>query len=74
MTRKVVLLTTSEVAHLLRVHESTVRRWAADGTLSPASIPGRNLRFHREDVEALVGSEAVAAQINSPEPTPGGVR
>lgn len=74
MTRNVVLLTTSEVAGLLRVHEATVRRWASDGTLPPADVPGRNLRFRREDVEALVGTEAVAAQIPSPAPAPDGAR
>lgn len=58
-------MTTSEVAHLFRVDESTIRRWATNGTLR-AIGPGRDLRFRREEVEALLeGREPTSDQTAS---------
>lgn len=59
MTRDVVLLTTSEVAELLRVHPSTVLRWCDEGLLTPVG-PGRNKRFRRTEVEALIDTPPTA--------------
>lgn len=47
------LLTTREVADLLRVASSTVIRWARTGFL-PGIRAGRDWRFRRADVEQLL--------------------
>jgi len=54
------LLTTSEVADLLKVHEVTVRRWVSDGTLKAYKV-GRVLRFKTEDVEKYLESVSTSA-------------
>ncbi len=38
------LLTVSEVARVLRVDETTVRRWVKQGTLEAVVLPHTNLR------------------------------
>ena len=43
------LLTISEVAYLLRVHEKTLRRWIAAGRF-PCIRVGNCIRLSREDV------------------------
>ena len=48
------LLKTSEVAKLLRVTPKTVWAWHKAGKLPGISLPGRELRFRREDVEAYL--------------------
>ena len=49
------MLTTTEVAQLLRVHPNTVRRWASKGLLRAYRLgPRRDRRFKREDVDALL--------------------
>ena len=39
-----VLLTVGEVAKLLRVNASTIRRWIATGTLQAVALPGSGKR------------------------------
>lgn len=57
MTSLPLLLTTSEVADWLKVDRQTVRRWAHSGQLKVAKLPGgREMRFAREDIEALISS------------------
>ena len=46
-------LTRAEVAEILRVSPYTVSRWADDGRLPHWKTPGGQLRFRREDIEAL---------------------
>lgn len=53
MSNSTNLLTTVEVAELLRVHRQTIIRWAQDGTI-PAIRVGRDWRFRRSDVEQLL--------------------
>ena len=48
------VLTVAEVAKLARVGEKAVRQWAADGTLPVVRLGPRTLRFHRDDVDALL--------------------
>ena len=51
---KVALLTTTEVAQRLRVGTSQVRRWVANGQLSPAvTTPGGHYRFAETDIQAF---------------------
>jgi excisionase family DNA binding protein len=44
------LMTVSEVALQLKLHPETIRRWAREGKLPPADVPGRQLRFWRSEV------------------------
>lgn len=47
------LLTAAEVATAFRVSRQTVIRWATDGVI-PAVRIGRDWRFRRVDIEALL--------------------
>lgn len=59
------LLKTSEVARLLRVTRSTVLSWAYRGYLDYATTPGGQLRFYRDQIEAIL-----AAGAGNPDETP----
>jgi excisionase family DNA binding protein len=60
MKPDVVLLTTVEVAALLRVDRHTVLRWVADGKVPVIVLPGGTYRFRRTDIEAiLAGNQTV---------------
>lgn len=49
------LLTTAEVAALLRVTEATVTSWVRDRKLPALTLPGgKGYRFRRTDVDALL--------------------
>jgi excisionase family DNA binding protein len=48
------LLTTHEVAHLLRLSEQRIRQMAADKSLRSHKV-GNKWRFWRDDVTALLG-------------------
>jgi excisionase family DNA binding protein len=57
MTRRISgppVLTRAEVAEVLRVHPSTVTRWAAAGLLSYVRTPSGERRYRRDDVEELL--------------------
>jgi len=60
MTKTVLYLTTAEVAHMIRVDTSTVRRWAIQGLLPSSCLPGGHYRFRPQDVEAFLEGQAVA--------------
>jgi len=64
MTRPDVNITTAELAALIPVDPSTVRRWVETGKLTPAVItPGGHYRFNREDAlrQLAADREAVAS-------------
>ena len=45
------MLTVSDVAHLLNVHPSTVRRWEKEGQLQSYRFGAKGIiRFKREDI------------------------
>ena len=49
------MLTVNEVAHLLHVHPSTVRRWEKQGRLKSYRLgPKGVIRFKREDISDFV--------------------
>lgn len=50
------LLKTSEVARMLRVARSTVVSWAYRGLLAHTRTPGGQLRFYRDQVEAILAA------------------
>jgi len=56
------LLTVSEVAKLLRVDDTTVRRWAKSGILEVVSLPHVGLRqsyrIRRSTIDKLLNSAA----------------
>lgn len=48
------LLTTVEAAAILKVTPSTVNRYARVGILHAFSLPGKQRRYRREEVEAIL--------------------
>jgi excisionase family DNA binding protein len=55
------LLTVEEVASMLRVHHSTVRRFIADGQLTALRLGGKVYRISRDDVERFLAESEVRA-------------
>jgi excisionase family DNA binding protein len=53
------LLRTSEVAKILRISRGTVRTWRRRGLIRGFRI-GRDLRFRRSDVEAVLSGASEA--------------
>jgi excisionase family DNA binding protein len=52
-----MLLTSKEVAAVLRVTPRTIRRWTHDGLLEPVRVGRRIVRYTPESVEALLRPE-----------------
>lgn len=50
------VLSTREVARLLRVSEATIKRWADDGLLSCFKTPGGHRKFRLEDINVFRSS------------------
>lgn len=48
------LLTTSAAAGLLHISDETLRRWAEEKKVRHVRLPSGQLRFVREDIEALL--------------------
>lgn len=48
------LLTTQDVARLLRVHENRIYEMVKDGRLHPVKVLRGRHRFRRQDVQALI--------------------
>lgn len=48
------LMTTDEVASLMRVDPKTVTRWVKQGRIRKVRYPGRSLRFRSDYIKALV--------------------
>jgi excisionase family DNA binding protein len=48
------LLTTDEVAAILRVNRRTIVRWTAHGRLHRVELGARTVRYRAEDVAALI--------------------
>lgn len=57
------LLTVAEVARILRVDDTTVRRWVKLGALEAVTLPHQNerqsYRIKRETVDKLLGQPEV---------------
>lgn len=55
------LITTSQVSSRFGVTSQSVRRWVAEGKVTPAiTTPGGHYRFRVADIETLLGIEASA--------------
>lgn len=59
-----LFLTTSQVAQLLSVHPSTVKRWCNDGDLAVDKTDGGHRRIHLRDVLALAGERGIPTFLN----------
>ncbi|MDQ2903512.1 MAG: helix-turn-helix domain-containing protein [Ktedonobacteraceae bacterium] len=63
------LLTVSEVARILRVDDTTVRRWVKQGVLEAIVLPHVNerqaYRVRRSTLEKLIGSPINVAEVES---------
>lgn len=71
------ILTTPEVAGLLKVNESTVKRWTEKGILRCFKTPGGHRKYTQEDVAAFierygykVEGPAHASGSSAPQPVP----
>jgi excisionase family DNA binding protein len=64
------LLTTDEVAAILKVNRRTVVRWTADGRLHRVELGARTVRYRAEDVAALIDPTNSDAPVNQTEATP----
>jgi excisionase family DNA binding protein len=67
LTHMSELLTVSEVAEILRVDDTTVRRWVKQGALEAIILPHVNerqaYRIKRETLEKLLGSNSSVEQL-----------
>jgi excisionase family DNA binding protein len=55
------MLTTSEVAKMLHIHNNTVRRWSKQGILKHFRIgPRGDRRFMRDDIISFLNSNNIA--------------
>lgn len=60
------MLTSSEVARLLRVHAATVRRWSNQGIIKAYRIgPRAERRFRREDVAIVLLERAASRYLKA---------
>ncbi len=61
------LLTISEVARILRVDDTTVRRWVKQGVLDAVVLPHVNerqaYRIKRETLEKVLGESAQSVAV-----------
>jgi excisionase family DNA binding protein len=59
------MLTTSDVARILRVHINTVRRWANQGVLASYRIGSRgDRRFTRADIDRFCAPHGSNGEVN----------
>ncbi|MGB7235913.1 MAG: helix-turn-helix domain-containing protein [Rhodococcus sp. (in: high G+C Gram-positive bacteria)] len=59
---EVTLITTSQVAKLLGVDSSAVRKWVAQHRITPAATtPGGHYRFNRSDIDRLLATPEVVS-------------
>jgi excisionase family DNA binding protein len=49
-----MLLTTDEVAAILRIHPDVVRRWARKGKLRTVKLGSRCWRFKQEELDKFI--------------------
>jgi excisionase family DNA binding protein len=65
---KSTVLSTADVAGLLKVNESTVKRWTDKGTLRCFKTPGGHRKYHRADVAEFIGTYGFEAVLPGLEP------
>lgn len=55
------LLTPAEVAELVKVSTQTIKRWFHRGKIAAIMLPNDQLRFRREDIEALMTPQVMTS-------------
>ena len=63
-----MILSTTEVAGMLNVNESTVKRWAGSGTLRCFKTPGGHRKFTQEDVTEFIARYGFGSETPESEP------
>ena len=63
MASDFTLLTSSQAAQLLEVHESSVKRWTNEGALKPARTPGGHRRIPLSELLAFARSQRSEAAL-----------
>jgi len=59
------LLTTAEVADLLRLSRDSVQKLVAEGVLHPIRLTAKgNFRFRRDEIDALIGPRDLTAELD----------
>ena len=60
-----ILLTTTRAAELLQVHESTVKRWCNDGTLSVSKTPGGHRRIELANLLDFAKQQSITLPLQA---------
>lgn len=68
-----LLLTTTQVAELLSVHPSTVKRWSNEGAVEVDKTEGGHRRIHLQDALALARDRDISTFLDTFEPYEGHV-
>ena len=56
------LLTTDDLAQIFHVSRATVRSWRRSGRVHGVQV-GRELRFRRSDIEAIIGAHLEQQEV-----------
>lgn len=65
------LMTMKEVAELARVSSSTISRWVSSGKIPAIVLPSGQIRFVREDIEAMLTPTIASEPLDSDGQVPG---
>jgi excisionase family DNA binding protein len=63
MSRRKQFLSTADIARLMSIDVSTVKRWADSGKLQCYKTVGGHRRFRSDQVQALIGQTATDSDI-----------
>jgi excisionase family DNA binding protein len=65
MSRRKQFLSTADIARLMSIDVSTVKRWADSGKLQCYKTVGGHRRFRSDQVQALIGQTAADSDISN---------
>jgi excisionase family DNA binding protein len=65
MSRRKQFLSTADIARLMSIDVSTVKRWADSGKLQCYKTVGGHRRFRSDQVQALMGQTATDSDISN---------
>ena len=55
------ILSIGEAARILGISVDTLRRWSNDGRIPTITLPSGQRRFHREDLDVILGKGKASA-------------